>query len=197
MSAVQSGVTGHDPRLVRAHLFCLGMEGLIPRGSYCVRLERSADLAFLPLLGRRHGVCVLEYHGRPWPLAMHGGWGEPGTKFVDDSHLEMVNSFAEVVGGSQPLNLQMFHRCDSDKAAPLPVIPERLTWPLPTLFAAGTEQDRYPDHPDRFGVIMDMATRVSAATAFTWWHLDDCGEFTYQVCLFDASHSSNSHGGFL
>ena len=27
------------------------------------------------------------------------------------------------------------------------------------------------------GVPLDEATRLSAAGALTWWHLDDCGEF--------------------
>ena len=30
---------------------------------------------------------------------------------------------------------------------------------------------------------LDMATRLSAAGALTWWHLDDCGEFVFQVGL--------------
>ena len=33
------------------------------------------------------------------------------------------------------------------------------------------------------GVPLDMATRLSAAGALTWWHLDDCGEFVFQVGL--------------
>lgn len=31
------------------------------------------------------------------------------------------------------------------------------------------------------GVIVDNATRLSKRGAVTWWHLDDCGEFVYQV----------------
>ena len=33
------------------------------------------------------------------------------------------------------------------------------------------------------GVPLDEATRLSAAGALTWWHLDDCGEFVFQVGL--------------
>ena len=33
------------------------------------------------------------------------------------------------------------------------------------------------------GVPLDTATRISAAGALTWWHLDDCGEFVFQVGL--------------
>ena len=33
------------------------------------------------------------------------------------------------------------------------------------------------------GVPLDTATRLSAAGALTWWHLDDCGEFVFQVGL--------------
>ena len=37
--------------------------------------------------------------------------------------------------------------------------------------------------PGGVGVPLDMATRLSAAGALTWWHLDDCGEFVFQVGL--------------
>jgi hypothetical protein len=41
-----------------------------------------------------------------------------------------------------------------------------------------------------------MATRLSAAGALTWWHLDDCGEFVFQVGLpLDLNQPQLRRGG--
>ena len=82
---------------------------------------------------------------------------------VDERPLQMVNSFREVIESPLPLNLQMFHREGSDNPA-LPNIPSNLLWPLKSLLQGDN---------DDLGVVVDMATRVSARSALTWWHLDD------------------------
>jgi len=111
----------------------------------------------------------------------------------------------------KPLNLQMFHR-DDEGAPRIPKLPLALDWPLPDIFgiksdvvcaqsdagggegaggggaecATGTghshSQPRPPPDP-RIQHRCDMATRVSAKGALTWWHLDDGGEFVIQVGL--------------
>ena len=48
------------------------------------------------------------------------------------------------------------------------------------------------------GVPLDMATRLSAAGALTWWHLDDCGEFVFQVGLpLDLDRPRHRHRAHL
>ena len=118
-------------------------------------------------------------------IAFVAGWGGPGTLLDDDDELQLVDSFQSVLERSdsgKPLNLQMFHRDDED-APRIPKLPEALVWPLPDLFGGGKQGPangtEAPDvrHP------CDMATRVSARGALTWWHLDDGGEFVMQVGL--------------
>mmetsp|Transcript_15963 Transcript_15963/g.38851 ORF Transcript_15963/g.38851 Transcript_15963/m.38851 type:complete len:505 (+) Transcript_15963:193-1707(+) len=106
-------------------------------------------------------------------IAFVAGWGRPGSMMIDDEELRMVNGFSEVLEGDRPLNLQMFHRNDAD-APRVPNLPAALDWPLQDLFAG-------PD--GNMSVHCDMATRISARGALTWWHLDDGGEFVFQVGL--------------
>lgn len=107
----------------------------------------------------------------------------------------------------RPLNLQMFHRnakntkaekisaaasaahaaesgssstsapaSASEKPTPavakhqIPELPGQLIWPLPEVLDDGAN-------------LADNATRVSQKGALTWWHLDDSGEFVFQVGL--------------
>ena len=159
-------------------------------------------------------------------VAMVGGWGAPGSHLLSERHMRMVSSFAEVVDGEEPLNLQMFHRNDGEA---VPVLPTHMKWPLPEFFdtqASATVQaalanveakkvlelktetqkqakEKPKENPETLnpearpalpaqgasarvggvGVPLDMATRLSAQGALTWWHLDDCGEFVFQVGL--------------
>ena len=161
-------------------------------------------------------ACDSPWSSFPRPkVAMVGGWGAPGSHLLSDRYMRMVGSFAEVVDGDEPLNLQMFHRDDTT----VPVLPERLRWPLPEFFDTRSPADAPIDgsaedtdakaeeagrgnhvidaegnkmalpaqgalhRPGGVGVPLDMATRLSAAGALTWWHLDDCGEFVFQVGL--------------
>ena len=159
-------------------------------------------------------ACDSPWSSFPRPkVAMVGGWGAPGSHLLSDRYMRMVRSFAEVVDGDEPLNLQMFHREDTA----VPVLPTHLTWPLPEFFdndrSGGDDETRtmattetpgpsaettamdadgnktaLPAQgafykPGGVGVPLDMATRLSAAGALTWWHLDDCGEFVFQVGL--------------
>ena len=141
---------------------------------------------------------------------MVGGWGAPGSHLLSERHMRMVTSFADVVDGDEPLNLQMFHRGDDD----VPSLVRHLRWPLPEYFsttphpsvesalratpapvdadapvrADGAPVDALPAQGASnvvggVGVPLDEATRLSAAGALTWWHLDDCGEFVFQVGL--------------
>eukprot|EP00041_Stephanoeca_diplocostata_P016540 m.326124 g.326124 ORF g.326124 m.326124 type:complete len:591 (+) comp20397_c0_seq1:240-2012(+) len=124
-------------------------------------------------------------------IAFRGGWGQPGQTLVDECALELVNSFDDVLHkGTDPLNLQMFHRAEPDPATAVPVIPDLLSWPLPYFFDDGSKQfNRSDDMVDNEesciapACTVDRATRVSRGGAITWWHLDDCGEFTFQVGL--------------
>ena len=85
-------------------------------------------------------ACDSPWSSFPRPkVAMVGGWGAPGSHLLSDRYMRMVGSFAEVVDGDEPLNLQMFHRDDTT----VPVLPERLRWPLPEFF--DTRQS--PDAP--------------------------------------------------
>lgn len=146
-------------------------------------------------------------------VAMVGGWGAPGSHLLSERYMRMVDSFADVVDGDEPLNLQMFHREDGGG---VPVLPTHLNWPLPEFFDTNaseevkkaleevearkikteiqtdpsikTEASALPAQGASrrvggVGVPLDMATRLSAAGALTWWHLDDCGEFVFQVGL--------------
>eukprot|EP01134_Creolimax_fragrantissima_P002137 CFRG2137T1 len=107
-------------------------------------------------------------------IAMVGGWGAPGSHVLSNTHLRLVNSFSEVlIPEGPPLNLQMFHR--GEDLVRLGALPRGLHWPAEALFEA--------DEPKDLGVRLDMATRVSQKNALTWWHLDDCGEFVFQVGL--------------
>eukprot|EP01006_Ploeotia_vitrea_P023742 TRINITY_DN56344_c0_g1_i1.p1 TRINITY_DN56344_c0_g1~~TRINITY_DN56344_c0_g1_i1.p1 ORF type:complete len:487 (+),score=26.59 TRINITY_DN56344_c0_g1_i1:28-1461(+) len=102
-------------------------------------------------------------------VAMKGGWGKPGAPCLGTDHLRVVNSFGEVLTSPEALNLQMFLR---EEAAHIPPLPSHLEWPLQdSVFS--------PEH----SVVLDNALRLSRETALTWWHLDDCGEFVYQVGL--------------
>jgi len=103
-------------------------------------------------------------------LAMKGGWGGPGTPVIDADHVALVHSFSDCLDDpSATINLQMFHRSGSEA---LPSVARELHWPLGV------------DDPEReLSVVLDEATRISAAGAVTWWHLDDGGEFTFQVGL--------------
>jgi len=151
-------------------------------------------------------------------VAMVGGWGAPGTHLLSERKMKMVDSFAEVVDGDEPLNLQMFHRDDTS----VPALARSLAWPLPEFFSvereAGDGDESGDDSSDEdepspsssrgrhsasadgtpvaalpaqgalyktggVGVPLDQATRLSAANALTWWHLDDCAEFVFQVAL--------------
>ena len=76
-------------------------------------------------------ACDSPWSSFPRPkVAMVGGWGAPGSHLLSDRYMRMVRSFAEVVDGDEPLNLQMFHREDTA----VPVLPTHLTWPLPEFF---------------------------------------------------------------
>ena len=59
---------------------------------------------------------------------------------------------------------------------------------LPFLSPAGT---------DECGTVVDSATRVSKQGAVTWWHLDDCGEWTYQAALPLPHEPAPEQLGFL
>ena len=79
----------------------------------------------------------------------------------------------------------MFHRlAEADGQIPAegidcPIIPDKLRWPLPALLgdSGGSGGGGGPAET------VDRATRLSRAGAVTWWHLDDCGEFVFQVGL--------------
>ena len=97
------------------------------------------------------------------------------------------------------LNLQMFHRAEDDTGN-VPTLPALLRWPLArelhgvdggedgddTLHSSSVEggaasKGGAPARPwqqlgtrsTALSAFCDMATRVSAAGAVTWWHLDD------------------------
>ena len=99
-------------------------------------------------------------------IAMVGGWGEPGGRCQGADHLTLVGSVEEVLQDTRPLNLQLFHRDAAEEA-----LASELRWPCPEFFGDGR------------GFSVDKATRISQRGAVTWWHLDDCGEFTYQAAL--------------
>ncbi|KNC77335.1 hypothetical protein SARC_10202 [Sphaeroforma arctica JP610] len=121
-------------------------------------------------------------------IAMVGGWGRPGMHVLSNSHLRLVNSFSEVlVPDGPPLNLQMFHR--GEDLVRLGALPGGLHWPAEALFEAGEKSD--------LGVRLDMATRVSQRNALTWWHLDDCGEFVFQVGLPLKQNTAPTHDVLL
>ena len=105
-------------------------------------------------------------------IAMIGGWGRPGTAMLGDDHLALVGSFSEVLARPEPLNLQLFHR--ADVTSDLPRLAEELEWPLPEVLRGPRGE---------LGAPCDVATRVSRRGATTWWHLDDGGEFVFQVGL--------------
>jgi len=126
-------------------------------------------------------VCKSSWSRFPRPkIAMVGGWGEPGDLAQGADHLTLVNSIAEVLQDTRPLNLQMFHR---DKAEE-PLASE-LRWPCPEFFG------------EQRGFSVDKATRISQRGAVTWWHLDDCGEFTYQAALPLLEHTFGNHSLLL
>jgi len=75
----------------------------------------------------------------------------------------------------------MFHR-DDEGAPRIPKLPQALEWPLPDLFGDGGAAPA-PDSATTLRHPCDMATRISAKGALTWWHLDDGGEFVIQVGL--------------
>lgn len=88
----------------------------------------------------------------------------------------------------------MFHREEPDPAIAVPVIPDFLSWPLPYLFGdgsgiSGQQGNALVGDKSKFvpACTVDRATRVSRGGAITWWHLDDCGEFTFQVGLPEPS----------
>ena len=68
-------------------------------------------------------------------VAMVGGWGAPGTHLLSERKMKTVDSFAEVVDGDEPLNLQMFHRDDTS----VPALARSLAWPLPEFFSVERE----------------------------------------------------------
>lgn len=107
-------------------------------------------------------------------IAFVGGWGQPGSDMADVDSFRLVKSFREVIDSSDKLNLQMFHR-EGPEQPGLPVLPDLLDWPLPEVLKA--QEEGGP------GVVCDNATRVSKRGALTWWHLDDGGEFVFQVAL--------------
>ena len=113
-------------------------------------------------------------------VAMASGWGAPGTHVLSNRDMTLVRSFGEVLTSERPLNLQMFHRDDTD----VPVLPRKLRWPAERDFFATTSAAT----PGR---LLDDATRVSAKGAMTWWHLDDCGEFVCQVGLPESEARAN------
>ncbi|RNF14964.1 uncharacterized protein Tco025E_05647 [Trypanosoma conorhini] len=130
-------------------------------------------------------------------IAFKAGWAGPGTHMESPAYHQLVSSFAEVLdhkaegspGRSQEpelevdgeeaeealddvaaqniLNLQLFHREDTSICPPIPVLGEKLIWPL-------FLED---------GAICDNATRLAQRGAVTWWHLDDSGEFVEQTAL--------------
>ena len=113
-------------------------------------------------------------------VAMASGWGAPGTHVLSNRDMTLVRSFGEVLTSERPLNLQMFHRDDTD----VPVLPRKLRWPAERDFFETTSAAT----PGR---LLDDATRVSAKGAMTWWHLDDCGEFVCQVGLPESEARAN------
>ena len=113
-------------------------------------------------------------------VAMASGWGAPGTHVLSNRDMTLVRSFGEVLTSERPLNLQMFHRGDTD----VPVLPRKLRWPAERDFFETTSAAT----PGR---LLDDATRVSAKGAMTWWHLDDCGEFVCQVGLPESEARAN------
>lgn len=122
-------------------------------------------------------------------IAFVGGWGQPGSDMADPDNFRLVKSFREVIDSDDQLNLQMFHREGLDQPG-LPVLPELLDWPLPGVLAA-----REQGGP---AVVCDNATRVSKRGALTWWHLDDGGEFVFQVrCLPSAPFMGSIHSPYL
>ena len=122
-------------------------------------------------------VTDARWNAFPRPkIAFLGGWGAPGSNMADADYLRMVKSFSDVVASSERLNLQMFHRQGPDQPG-LPILPELLEWPLPQLLGDVSEGKGGP------AVVCDNATRISKRGALTWWHLDDGGEFVFQVAL--------------
>lgn len=71
----------------------------------------------------------------------------------------------------EQLNLQMFHR-SGPQHVQMPILSSQLRWP---------ETERL--HLEEHSWVVDLATRVSCRGSMTWWHLDDCGEFTIQAAL--------------
>jgi len=142
----------------------------------------------------------------PPKLAMVGGWGQPGSSVYGEEHLALVKSVSQLLKDERPLNLQMFHRKQGSK---IPALPALLNWPMSDVLhkhtprprdakskvsaraLAGThhddEEEDYNNETQELkkgrSVNVDMATRISRKGALTWWHLDDCGEFTFQTGL--------------
>ena len=127
-------------------------------------------------------ACESSWSRFPTPkVAMVSGWGAPGSLLHSNKRMTLVHGFDEVLNGEEALNLQMFHRADGDD---VPVLPRKLKWPAEEFFAIEPIADTCDDV--RRSVVLDDATRVSAKGALTWWHLDDCGEFVFQVGLPEA-----------
>jgi hypothetical protein len=127
-------------------------------------------------------ACESSWSRFPTPkVAMVSGWGAPGSLLHSNKRMTLVHGFDEVLHGKEALNLQMFHRADGDE---VPVLPRKLKWPAEEYFA--TEPIAGSRVNDVRSVVLDDATRVSAKGALTWWHLDDCGEFVFQVGLPEA-----------
>jgi len=123
----------------------------------------------------KDGLAFLsQWDGFPKPkICMRSGWGGPGTQATGDDHVALVRGFREVLDSDDALNLQLFHRPGDESDPGLPVLSESLTWPVPEVL----------ETVERGGssFVVDNATRVSKKGAVTWWHMDDCGEFTFQV----------------
>ncbi|KAF8279444.1 hypothetical protein TcBrA4_0103480 [Trypanosoma cruzi] len=130
-------------------------------------------------------------------IAFKAGWAGPGTRMESPEYHQLVSSFGEIfdhrdetspqrrkepeahvddseleevlddVAAPNILNLQLFHRQDTSICPPIPVLGEKLIWPL-------FLED---------GATCDNATRLSQRGAVTWWHLDDSGEFVEQTAL--------------
>eukprot|EP00049_Salpingoeca_infusionum_P009028 m.149871 g.149871 ORF g.149871 m.149871 type:complete len:594 (-) comp14210_c0_seq2:1007-2788(-) len=132
-------------------------------------------------------------------IAFKGGWGRPGGLLADHTQLKLCESFADVLAEDDVLNLQLFHRQGPDEPK-IPALPLKLRWPIPQVFGgqstrvlaprdtSAQEEDQaleggQQSHDVGAGVVVDNATRVSKKGAVTWWHLDDGGEFVYQVSL--------------
>ncbi|KAK3282859.1 hypothetical protein CYMTET_9420 [Cymbomonas tetramitiformis] len=136
-------------------------------------------------------LCQPEWDTLPAPkVCMIGGWGQPGSDVDGGDFVGTVHSFSQLLADPRKINLQMFHRAEGTNAehpsqAPpaeasterrkeIPCTPNLLRWPLEEKLH-GRDQQR--------SVVVDNATRVSKEGALTWWHLDDGGEFVFQVGL--------------